>query len=251
MILSVKNLSKKFASARAGEIRAVNDLSFEIRSGEILGIVGESGSGKTTLARLILNLIRPSAGQVHFKGKNIHQANSREIKEMRKKMQVVFQNPYASLNPRLRAGEIISEPLIIHKTATKKAAFERSADLLKKVGLGQDDVFKYPYQFSAGQRQRIAIARAIILEPEFLVLDEPVSSLDVTIQKQILELLLELKRRQNLTFLFISHDIKIISNISSHIGVMKEGQLVELGKTEEVLSQPQNEYTRKLLEFVL
>jgi ABC-type glutathione transport system ATPase component len=244
----VENLSKSFVGARASRIQAVNNVSLAVSAGEIFGLLGESGCGKTTLARLILKLISPDSGKIYFQGEDIFSFDRSQTKKFRQQAQIVFQNPYASLNPRIKIGPAIAEPFLIHQRGGHQEAFKKATELLISVGLSEKDFFKYPHQFSAGARQRIALARALILNPGFLVLDEPVSSLDVTVQKQVLELLLELKNKFNLTYLFISHDIRIISNIATSVAVMKEGCLIESGPVEQVLKNPTAEYTRALLE---
>ena len=230
MLIGIKNLTKSF-----NRICAVNDVSLNIEAGEILGLVGESGSGKSTLARLILKLIEPDAGTIEYGG----------IKNIRRECQIVFQDPQTSLNPRIRIGEAIAEPALIHGFEARVPA------LLELVKLPKEYAKRWPHELSGGERQRVGIARALALDPKFLILDEPVSSLDVLIQVEILKLLKELKTRLNLTYLFIAHDLAVIGYMCDRIAVMKEGRIVEIGSRDEVLKAPKETYTRKLLESTL
>ncbi|MFA4905113.1 MAG: ATP-binding cassette domain-containing protein [Candidatus Margulisiibacteriota bacterium] len=234
-MIEVKELKKYF-----GEVRAVDGVSLAVASGESLGVVGESGSGKSTLARLILKLIEPDSGTINYDG----------IKNIRKDCQIVFQDPQTSLNPRIRIGEAIGEPLWIHKIVeNRKSKIEnRIRELLDMVKLPAESADRYPHALSGGERQRVGIARALAAEPRFLILDEPVSSLDVTIQVQILKLLKELKQKLNLTYLFIAHDLSTIGYMCDKIAVMRAGKILEIGTTELILSAPQDPYTRQLLE---
>jgi ABC-type glutathione transport system ATPase component len=232
-MIEIKELKKYF-----GEVRAVDGVSLAVASGESLGLVGESGSGKSTLARLILKLIEPDGGTISYNG----------IKDIRKECQIVFQDPQTSLNPRIRIGEAISEPIVIHHLLPKDKVKVKVKELLSMVGLAPGFADRYPHALSGGERQRVGIARALAAEPRFLVLDEPVSSLDVTIQVQILDLLKELKRKLNLTYLFIAHDLSTIGYLCDRIAVMRAGKILEIGTTELILSAPSDPYTRQLLE---
>lgn len=253
-LIQIKGLRKYFPIQRGfwsrtvGNIHALNNVSLEIKKGQILGIVGESGSGKSTLGKLILRLLEPSSGEVIYKEKNIFSLPNNQIRLLRKKLQIVFQNPYSSLNPRMTVLDIISEPISVHKIIKNKEDIKKRAiELLSLVGLESTHSLKYPHELSGGQRQRIAIARALSLNPEFLVLDEPVSALDVSIQAQILNLLLELHKKLNLTYLFISHNLQVVSYISSHIAVMYLGHIVEHGPKECIMKNPKHPYTIGLL----
>lgn len=252
--IEIKNLTKLFPIQRGfwskttGHIQALNNVSFNIEKGQILGVVGESGCGKSTLAKLILRLMEPSSGEVYYQGENIFSLTSKDLRALRQKIQIVFQNPYSSLNPRMRIGEIISEPIFVHKIAKGKNLInERVNELLNLVGLEPFIQDKFPHEISGGQRQRVAIARALSLNPEFLVLDEPVSSLDVSIQAQILNLLLDLQKKLDLTYLFISHNLSVVSFISSHILVMYLGKVAEMGEKDKIIKNPQHPYTVALL----
>lgn len=254
-ILRVENLSKlycmdylKFGSKKR-EFAAVNNISFEVYKGETLGIVGESGCGKSTLGKMIIRLVEASSGNIYFNDENIFEAKGKRLKELREKMQIVFQDPYAALNPRMTIEEIISEPLVIAKK--DKNIKEETTELMKRVGINESDRFRYPTEFSGGQRQRICIARAIALNPELLICDEPVSALDVSIQSQILNLFNRLKKENNLTYIFISHDLSVVRHISDRICVMYLGNIVEIGDAEEIYSHPVHPYTRCLLSAIL
>lgn len=254
LLIQIKDLSKLFPiqkgfwSKVAGYIHAVNKVSLEIKKGEITGIVGESGSGKSTLGKLILRLLEPTFGKVYYKGQNIYLLKKNEMRSLRKNIQIVFQNPYSSLNPRMKIKDIIKEPIIVHNiTKDKNKINERVSELLNLVGLEESFKEKYPHELSGGQRQRIAIARALSLNPEFLVLDEPVSALDVSIQAQILNLLLDLHKKLNLTYLFISHDLSVVSYIAHKIAVMYLGHIVEIGNKQDIINTPQHPYTKALL----
>ena len=257
-LLQVTKLSKDFPISSgffrktSGWVHAVNDVSFTLKEGEVLGIVGESGSGKSTLARTILRLTEPTAGDVVFDGVPLSTLSTKEMRKMRKKMQIVFQNPSLSLNPRKTIGEIIGEVLVFHEIVkTKEEKFEKIAELLKKVGLDADFMRRYPHELSIGQQQRVSIARALSVEPELLVLDECVSALDVSIQAQVLNLLLELLQSMKMTYLFISHDLAVVEHIADSVLVMYEGRVVEQGLVEEVFSNPQHPYTKLLLAAAL
>lgn len=250
-LLEVCNLSKHYlARDRNGLVRAVNDVSFSIEPGHTLGIVGESGCGKSTLARLVLRLIQPTAGEIYFKGENLLALSSSALRHRRREIQIVFQDPYASLDPRMNISSIISEPLDIHDIGTKAERRAKVLELLDLVGLDQNSAAKYPHEFSGGQRQRIGIARAIALEPKLVVLDEPVSALDVSIQSQILNLLIDLKKRLGLSYIFISHDLSVIRHVSDEVAVMYLGQIVEYGPAEQVLSFSLHPYTQALVSAI-
>ncbi len=254
-LLEIKNLSVEYKSQRGilGEketIHAVNNLSLDIKKGEILAVAGESGCGKSTLAKAIILLEAASNGKIIFDGKNILQMQKAELKEFRKKAQMVFQNPYASLNPKMKIFDTLKEPLKINTNLTDEEIREKVEEIICKVGLDKDCLNLYPHEFSGGQRQRIAIARALILNPEFILADEPVSALDVSIQAQIINLLKDLKDDYNLTFLFISHDLSVIKYLSDRVAIMYLGEIVELGKTDEIFFTPEHPYTKALLSSV-
>ena len=247
-LLEVCNLSKDYpARDRNGIVRAVKDVSFSIESGRTLGIVGESGCGKSTLARLVLRLIEPTAGEIYFNGENLLALSRSALQRRRREIQIVFQDPYASLDPRMNVSSIISEPLDIHGIGSKTQRAAKVSELLDLVGLDRSSADKYPHEFSGGQRQRIGIARAIALEPKLVVLDEPVSALDVSIQSQVLNLLIDLKKRLGLSYVFISHDLSVIKHVSDDVAVMYLGQIVEYGQVEQVLGSPFHPYTQALV----
>ena len=258
VLLEVKNLkmhfpvtSGMFFSRTVAHIKAVDDVSFFVRKGETLGLVGESGCGKTTTGRCILQLYKPTAGEVIFEGRELTTLPSNDMRRMRREMQVIFQDPYSSLNPRMTAGNIIGEPLIIHKLVDNKAAYrERVAELLQNVGLNPYMADRFPHEFSGGQRQRIGVARALSVEPKFIVADEPVSALDVSIQAQIINLLEDLQERFNLTYLFIAHDLSVVRHISDRVGVMYLGHMVEMADRNEIYVDPVHPYTKALLSAV-
>lgn len=254
-LLEIKNLSVEYKSQRGilGEketIHAVNNLSLDIKKGEILAVAGESGCGKSTLAKSIILLEAASNGEIIFDGKNILQMQKAELKEFRKRAQMVFQNPYASLNPKMKIFDTLKEPLKINTNLTDEEIRQKVVETACKVGLDKDCLNLYPHEFSGGQRQRIAIARALILNPEFILADEPVSALDVSIQAQIINLLKDLKDDFNLTFLFISHDLSVIKYLSDRVAIMYLGEIVELGKTDEIFFTPEHPYTKALLSSV-
>jgi len=231
-------------------VRAVDDVSFSIDEGETFAIVGESGSGKSTTGRCMLRLIEPTAGEVLFKGENVLGFSGARLRAARRDMQMVFQDPYSSLNPRMRAAAIVEEPLIIHDIGSKAERRDRVADLFKLVGLDPAHLDRYPHAFSGGQRQRIGLARALALNPSFIIADEPVSALDVSIQAQVINLLMDLQQQLKLTYLFIAHDLRLVRHISSRVAVMYLGKIVELGRTADIFDNPQHAYTRALLSAV-
>ncbi|NMI05743.1 ABC transporter ATP-binding protein [Paenibacillus sp. SZ31] len=250
-LLEVKSLRQHFNLGKGNILKAVNDISFHIRQGETLGVVGESGSGKSTTGRAILRLHEPTGGDVLFKGVPLNRLSASEMKTMRRHMQIIFQDPYASLNPKMRIMDIIGEALDIHQLAGNAAQREkRVEELLEMVGLDPTHAQRYPHEFSGGQRQRIGIARALAVEPEFIVCDEPLSALDVSIQAQIVQLLEELQQRLGLTYLFIAHDLSMVKHISDRVAVMYNGKIVELAESEELYSNPQHAYTKALLSAI-
>lgn len=254
LLIEVKNLKKYFPIQRGfwskttGYVKALDNVSIQIHKGEIIGIVGESGCGKSTLGKLLLRLTEPTSGEVLYRGENIFSIPDKRLRAIRQNLQIVFQNPYSSLNPRMTIFDIIQEPLSVHKVLqNKNETKNRVYELLNLVGLESQTGTKYPHELSGGQRQRVAIARALSLNPEFLILDEPVSALDVSIQAQILNLLLELHKKLNLTYLFISHNLQVVSYLASRIAVMYLGHIVELGRKEDIIKNPQHPYTTCLL----
>lgn len=248
-LLQIRNLSKRFETPR-GPVHAVNDVSFDIPKGSITGLVGESGSGKTTLGRSLLRLIEPSEGQTLFEGKDLNKMDASEMRNIRRRMQIIFQDPVSSLNPRLRVGAIVAEGLVAHHIGTAAERRDRVAALLEEVGLQADHMNRFPHEFSGGQRQRIGIARALALEPEFIVADESVSALDVSIQAQVLNLLLELRAKRNLTMLFIAHDLSVVEYLCDQIVVMYLGKVVEIGLARPLYNNPSHPYTRALLSAI-
>ena len=255
-ILEVKNLKKYFpveskVRVEPKSVKAVDDVSFDVYRNETLSIVGESGCGKSTTGRCLIGLNKPTSGEVIYNGKNIVGISDKEQRVLCKDLQMIFQDPYSSLNPRMTIGSILEEPLIIHKICkTKEERMQRVLDMLEKVGMRRDHYYRYPHEFSGGQRQRIGIARAIILEPKLVVCDEPVSALDVSIQSQVLNLLAEVKKEMNITYVFISHNMSVVRYISDRVGVMYLGHLVELAGTEELYNNPLHPYTQALLSTV-
>lgn len=255
-ILEVKNLKKYFpveskVRVEPKSVKAVDDVSFDVYRNETLSIVGESGCGKSTTGRCLIGLNKPTSGEVIYNGKNIVGISDKEQRVLCKDLQMIFQDPYSSLNPRMTIGSILEEPLIIHKICkTKEERMQRVLDMLEKVGMRRDHYYRYPHEFSGGQRQRIGIARALILEPKLVVCDEPVSALDVSIQSQVLNLLAEVKKEMNITYVFISHNMSVVRYISDRVGVMYLGHLVELAGTEELYNNPLHPYTQALLSTV-
>jgi oligopeptide transport system ATP-binding protein len=256
-LVEVRKLTKYFPITQGiviqrhiGDIKAVDGLSFDIRRGETLGLVGESGCGKSTTGRAILQLYRPTAGDVYFAGQNLVKTKGEQLRHMRRRMQMIFQDPYASLNPRMTVGNIIGEPLEVHNLMSPRERHARVQDLLKIVGLNPYFVNRYPHEFSGGQRQRIGVARALAVQPEFIVCDEPISALDVSIQAQIINLLEDLQSQFNLTYLFIAHDLSVVRHISNRIAVMYLGQLVELADRDALYENPLHPYTQALLSAV-
>ncbi len=236
---------------RVGDIKAVDDISFEIEEGTTVGLVGESGSGKTTVGRCLLRLARATGGVVRFNGENVLTLGPRRLRELRRDMQMIFQDPYGSLNPRMTIQSIVGEALEIHFPGmNKKARRERIAELLEMVGLDPSMMNRYPHEFSGGQRQRIGIARALAVKPKFIVCDEPVSALDVSVQAQVVNLLRDLQKKLGLTYLFIAHDLALVEHISDHVLVMYRGKIVESASSEQIYSSPQHEYTKRLLAAV-
>ena len=253
-MIEIKNLKKYFPikggffNNKKGDVKAVENITFKIPEGEILGLVGESGSGKTTLGRSIIRLIEPSEGEIYYNDKNILKFNEKDMRSLRKEFQIIFQDPYASLDPRKKIFDIISQGLKIHTNMTKQEIYEKVSSIIKEVGLQEEHLNRYPHEFSGGQRQRIGIARALVLDPKFIIADEPVSALDVTIQAQILKLILELKEKYSLTILFISHDLSVINQIADRVMVMYLGHLVEVASTKKLFSNPKHPYTKSLIQ---
>jgi oligopeptide transport system ATP-binding protein len=254
-LLDVRRLVKHFTRkqglfAKPSLVRAVDDVSFTIDEGEMFGLVGESGSGKSTTGRCILRLIEPTSGDVLFRGENVLSFSSTRMRQARRDMQIVFQDPYSSLNPRMRVGQIVEEPLVIHGLGSRSERRTRAAELFDLVGLEPDHLQRYPHEFSGGQRQRIGIARALALNPALIVADEAVSALDVSIQAQVVTLLLDLQQRLKLTYLFIAHDLRLVENICSRVAVMYLGKIVEMGETRALFEAPAHPYTRALLSAI-
>lgn len=257
VLLKVKKLKKYFPvrggilSKIIGYVQAVDEISFNSKEGETLGLVGESGCGKTTTGRTIIRLLEPTAGEVDFKGEDIFKLNKEEIRKARRNIQIIFQDPFGSLNPRMTVGEIVGESLVIHKIVkNNKEKDERVKDLLETVGLNAGHIRRYPHEFSGGQRQRIGIARALALNPKLVICDEPVSALDVSIQAQVINLLEDLQEKFNLTYLFIAHDLSVVKHISDRVAVMYLGKIVELSSTSELYDNTQHPYTEALLSAV-
>jgi len=255
-LVSVRNLRKEFPirkgvlSRQVGAVKAVNDVSFDVARGETLGVVGESGCGKTTTGRTILRLIEPTSGEIRFEGRDVRSMGTSELRALRREMQIIFQDPVSSLNPRMSVGAIIREGLTIHKLAEGAAADARVRQLLQEVGLRPEYSNRYPHEFSGGQRQRIGIARALSVEPKFIVCDEPVSALDVSVQAQVINLLEDLQRDHDLTYMFIAHDLSVVEHIADRVAVMYLGKIVELATAEDLYSDPLMPYTQALLSAV-
>lgn len=256
-LIEVNNLKKYFPIKKSSIIgkskylKAVDGVSFYIKEGETFGLVGESGCGKSTTGRSIIRLFDVTEGEILYKGKDIAKLNERELKPYRRKIQVIFQDPYASLNPSLTVEDLISEPLNVYNIGDKKERKEKVLKLLEKVGLGKEHIYRYPHEFSGGQRQRIGIARALSIDPEFVLCDEPISALDVSIQAQVVNMLEDLQKEMGLTYLFIAHDLSMVRHLSHRIGVMYLGKLVEIGSSDEIYDHTAHPYTKALLSSVL
>jgi len=255
--VEIRNLRKvfplgesMFGGGAKGEVTAVDDVSFDIERGETLGLVGESGSGKSTLGRLVLRLIEPTSGSIRFEGRDLLALGGEEMRRLRRDMQIIFQDPFGSLDPRMRVEDVIAEPLVIHEHMNRAARRSRVTELLRAVGLDESARQRFPHEFSGGQRQRVGIARALALRPKFIVADEPVSALDVSVGAQIVNLLAQLQREFGLTYLFISHSMPVVRYLATRIAVMYRGKLVELGSAEQITTEPKHPYTRGLLEAI-
>lgn len=253
-LVQAEHLTKSFSSGQsafgtpgAARVRAVNDVSLTIEAGETVGLVGESGSGKSTLGRMLLRLIEPDSGTIHFDGHDVLSAHSSELRRLRRDMQIIFQDPYGSLDPRMTVEQVVCEPMLIHGGESAAARKRRAAEMMRAVGLDESALGRYPHEFSGGQRQRVGIARALMLRPRFIVADEPVSALDVSVGAQIVNLLRQLQKDFHLTYLFISHSLPVVRYLATRIAVMKQGELVELGTAEQITTAPRHEYTRTLL----
>jgi oligopeptide transport system ATP-binding protein len=251
-LVEVKNLKQYFNEGKPNEVRAIDNVSFDIYKGEVLGLVGESGCGKSTTGRTIIRLYNATGGEVLYDGVNVHGKKSKsELRQFNRKMQMIFQDPYASLNPRLKVADVIAEGIDIHGLAnSKKERMERVYELLETVGLNREHANRYPHEFSGGQRQRIGIARALAVEPEFIIADEPISALDVSIQAQVVNLMKKLQKEKGLTYLFIAHDLSMVKYISDRIGVMYFGKMVELAPADELYRNPLHPYTQSLLSAI-
>jgi oligopeptide/dipeptide ABC transporter ATP-binding protein len=255
-LVSVRHLKKSFPikkgvfARQVGAVQAVNDVSFDVARGETLGVVGESGCGKTTTGRTILRLIEPTSGEIRFEGRDVNSMGTSKLRALRREMQIIFQDPVSSLNPRMTVGAIIREGLTIHRLAEGAAADARVRQLLQEVGLRSEYATRYPHEFSGGQRQRIGIARALSVEPKFIVCDEPVSALDVSVQAQVINLLVDLQREHNLTYMFIAHDLSVVEHIADRVAVMYLGKIVELATADDLYREPLMPYTQALLSAV-
>ncbi|MCM3549729.1 oligopeptide ABC transporter ATP-binding protein [Niallia circulans] len=255
LLLDVRHLSKTFPlkkskTNKAPSFKAVDDVSFQVFKGETLGIVGESGSGKSTVAKMILQLLEPTNGEIYFLGQNLANQSKAESKATKRRMQAVFQDPYASLNPRMRAKELVTEPLILHKQLNKKNRDDKALELLHEVGLSEQHLNRFPHEFSGGQRQRLSIARAIALKPDLIICDEAVSALDVSIQAQILKLLKSLQTSYGLSYIFIAHGLPTVKQLSNRVAIMHKGKIVEIGETNDIFQSPKHTYTKSLLKAV-
>lgn len=256
-LLQVKNLKKYYPikggiiTHTVGHVKAVDNVSFDVMPGEILGLVGESGCGKSTIGRQLVGLEKPTEGEIFYKGRNLASLEKKEMQKIRTNLQMVFQDPYSSLNPRKHIFEILAQPMLYHHMVTKDRVEKEICEILDMVGLSKNVLTRYPHEFSGGQRQRIGIAKALSLKPEFIVCDEPVSALDVSVQAQILNLLKELQKELNLTLLFIGHGLGAVHYVSDRIAVMNQGKIVEIGKADEVFKNPKDAYTKTLLDAVL
>ncbi len=252
-LLEARHLIKTFHSGQSAfggggaEVRAVNDVSFSIAAGETLGLVGESGSGKSTLGRMLLRLVEPDSGELSFDGQDVLSAGAGRLRQLRGQMQIIFQDPFGSLDPRMTVEQVVAEPLAIGRNAPRADRRRRTTEMLRAVGLDESALKRYPHEFSGGQRQRIGIARALILRPRFIVADEPVSALDVSVGAQVINLLQRLQKEFQLTYLFISHSVPLVRYLATRIAVMQRGELVETGTTEQITAAPQHPYTRSLL----
>ena len=257
-LLEVRHLTKVFSRraglfarvARAHAVRAVDDVSFSVEKSETFGLVGESGSGKTTTGRCILRLVEPTSGDVIFDGRSVLELPRRELRRVRQDMQIVFQDPYSSLDPRMRVSEILEEPLVIHRLGSRAERRRRTEELLSLVGLEKGHLLRYPHEFSGGQRQRIGLARALALSPSLIIADEPVSALDLSVQAQVVNLLMDLQQRLQLTYLFIAHDLRLVEHICSRVAVMYRGRIVEMGDTAKLFASPHHPYTKALLSAI-
>lgn len=249
-LIEVKSLKKYFKVGKDAVLKAVDDISFDIRKGETLGLVGESGCGKTTCGRTVLGLYSATDGEVLFEGVNIHRLTKKEKREFAKEAQIIFQDPYASLNPRMTVADIIGEGIDIHNLYKGKERIEKIYELLSLVGLNKEHASRFPHEFSGGQRQRIGIARALAIEPKFIVCDEPISALDVSIQAQVVNLLIDLQKKLGLTYLFIAHDLSMVRHISDRVGVMYLGTMVELAGSQKLYDNPKHPYTKALLSAI-
>ena len=255
-LLEVEGLKKYYPlrggvlGGKIGDVRAVDGVSFTVRKGETLGLVGESGCGKSTLGRTVLRLEDPTAGRILFDGTDLAHASGPELFRLRRELQIIFQDPYSSLNPRMTVGEIVREPLLVHRIGTRAEQVEKVRGLLETVGMTSETLERYPHEFSGGQRQRIGIARALALDPKLVIADEPVSALDVSVQSQVLNLMVQLQRERGLTYVFISHDLSVVEHVSDTVAIMYLGRIVEQGPVQKIFERPAHPYTRALLEAV-